>query len=141
MKCGKFSAQRPMLRNPVVILLCCIFFAESLFSNVELSDFANIPALWSHFGEHKKETPDITLLSFLLLHYGDSDHADQDMQNHKKLPFRTHHHHFVTFQAVQNTLIVDASQDYRFLMVIEGVAYDERPVRSTTAVIWQPPRA
>lgn len=50
--------------------------------------------MWTHFGEHKAENPDMGWLDFVSLHYSDSEHAATDSQ-HQKLPFQ--HAHILQF--------------------------------------------
>lgn len=51
-----------------------------------------MPQLLEHFKEHQeKETPDINLLSFLYLHYADSEHTRSEDHEHKKLPLKDIH--------------------------------------------------
>lgn len=50
--------------------------------------------MWTHFGEHKDENPEISWFDFVSLHYSDSEHAATDSQ-HQKLPFQ--HEHILQF--------------------------------------------
>lgn len=130
-----------MVNRAITILLCSVFLIESIFAGVELSDISQLPQLWSHFEKHKLESPEITFLDFLYLHYGDSNHFDQDAGTHKKLPFTSYHFHHLTFQAMHDRFSIDHSFCYQFLMVIEGVTYFENHKYSIARSIWQPPKA
>lgn len=54
-------------------------------------DLVRLPLLLMHFQEHQQELPDLTFSAFLVLHYDDTEHEQQDQEDHEDLPF--HHHH------------------------------------------------
>jgi hypothetical protein len=78
-----------------MILLSFVFIVETISPSVDLADFVHISDIWEHFEEHQLEHPEITFLTFLHLHYGESEHNKQHHDAHQNLPFskRLHHHH------------------------------------------------
>jgi hypothetical protein len=129
-----------MSKSAVTILFCLIFFMEAAFPRIEFSDLINLPILFQHFQKHKLESPGISFVGFLSLHYGDSDHANQDSKNHAKLPFSKSHRNIAFQQIVQYPAVVDFSTSFKVLMKIEGVSYRECSVNPVLVPIWQPPK-
>jgi hypothetical protein len=54
-------------------------------------ELIKLPALVAHFLEHRTEQPGLDLGGFLVLHYSDLGHQEDDHEGHEDLPF--HHHH------------------------------------------------
>jgi hypothetical protein len=56
----------------------------------ELHQFIKIPLLLTHFQEHRKAEPGMTLIAFLKLHYASGEHPDdRDEDDDNQLPFRS----------------------------------------------------
>ena len=69
-----------------------LFMALQLLSgNTLLPELAKIPALITHFKEHKKEIVGLTFFHFLQMHYADPDHQQNDQQRHGSLPLKASH--------------------------------------------------
>jgi hypothetical protein len=69
-----------------------LFIALQLLSgNTLLPELAKIPALITHFKEHKKEIEGLTFFHFLQMHYADSEHQQTDQQRHGSLPLKASH--------------------------------------------------
>ncbi len=62
-----------------------------LGSMVDLHDFAKLPRLLEHYQEHRKQSPGVSFLGFLNLHYGsEADRHDrEEHQKHTSLPFKS----------------------------------------------------
>jgi hypothetical protein len=127
------------MKNATIILFCFIFLVESMFPRVELSDFSQLPELFRHFEKHQKESPGISFLEFIYLHYGASQHLSQDANDHERLPFSKTHHVF-SFQLIHDVFVLRASTDFIVLMKIGEVAYREGVARTIPTPIWQPPK-
>lgn len=130
------------MKSAITVFLIGIFLAESLFPNVDVTEVIKLPDLLEHLEKHRQENPDITLLEFFNLHYGDSQHAIRDVKHHHKLPFSKGHHHFY-FSFVQ---IMEIPQDFRscrgfaFLRNIGIACYLEINVNAPSSGVWQPPK-
>lgn len=72
------------LKKAIAILFLSIY----LLSTTELSQLLKLPALIEHFAEHKKENSQITLWSFLNIHYAHGIVHDKDYDKDMKLPFK-----------------------------------------------------
>ena len=129
-----------MAKRAIVILISSVFFLESVFPNIDLSDFSRIPMLWSHLQSHKLESPGITLLEFLYLPYGDSGHVDQDRRSHERLPFSKRHQYSNILFATQEQFHVDVLTDGKSSTIAQGVIHSENPAGPIAELIWQPPK-
>lgn len=65
-----------------------LFLFVYLFANTELHQLAKVSAFMEHFKEHKLENPDMTLVSFVILHYFSGNLKDADYAQDMKLPFK-----------------------------------------------------
>lgn len=61
-----------------------------IFSFTEISELLKLPVLIEHYGEHKAEDKDITILGFIALHYLNGSQKDSDYAKDMKLPFKMH---------------------------------------------------
>jgi hypothetical protein len=113
---------------------------ESAFPRLAFSDLVDLPILFQHFEKHTLESPEISFLQFLTLHYGDSDHVDQDSKNHERLPFSKSHRTHTFYQIAQSTKVMNFITAFKVLMEIEGVTYKESSIHSVLVSIWQPPK-
>jgi hypothetical protein len=71
-------------------LFTILILSAYLVSATELYQLVKLPFLVSHFLSHKKETPKISLWSFLCLHYANGEVFDKDHDDDMKLPFKSH---------------------------------------------------
>jgi hypothetical protein len=55
----------------------------------ELHQLLKVPILIQHYLEHKTETPSITFIQFLSLHYRSEPVFDADYRRDMQLPFKT----------------------------------------------------
>lgn len=73
------------MKNPAAIFFICLH----LFANTEFAQVYKIPAVFRHYQSHCAETPGLSFLSFLQLHYGKKAICDQsDSKKHGQLPFK-----------------------------------------------------
>jgi hypothetical protein len=61
-----------------------------LLVNTELHQMLSLPVLFDHYREHKQGNKDISILSFIAMHYS-SETKGSDDQHHKQLPFKVKH--------------------------------------------------
>ena len=66
-------------------LLLCMFTASA----TPVGELFKLPVLIEHFQEHRRETPDMTLIGFFILHYFSGDVRDADYERDMQLPFKT----------------------------------------------------
>ena len=124
-----------------IILLSSVFLMETIFPQADLTDLSRLPEVLAHFEKHRVESPGITLLEFLSLHYGNSDHLNQQSQDHEKLPFSKRLHHSIfSLQFVLNIERLDRLRSCTLLMVIGEVLYSAVNSHSVALSIWQPPK-
>lgn len=67
------------------------FLIALAYGLVLVPEAVHLPALAGHYLEHRAEDPDLELLDFLALHYGDKEHERNGDAPHEQLPF--HHPH------------------------------------------------
>lgn len=120
-------------------LIPILFLSIYVVSVTELHELFKLPQLVEHFIEHKSEDKKTTFLDFLVLHYSDSNHSDEDTQ----LPFKSHHDcgnivnaGFVTFHS--------------FCLVVKSTPMESK-IHNTYSTdfissaylssIWQPPKS
>lgn len=110
-------------------------------SATDTIQFMKLPALTSHFLEHKASSSNFSFVDFLLMHYANHDHNDQDQDKDMQLPFKDMHQfsQSMYFWSIQQRL-------NPFNLIIESqrsaiVINDEYSDYSTfTSSIWQPPK-
>jgi len=68
-----------------------------------LEQMFKFPILIEHFLEHKEKEPDISFLSYMVHHYSDETHTDDDHERDMQLPFKScnksHSHQDFNFSA------------------------------------------
>lgn len=130
-----------MTQRLAVILLSSILALETTFPQVNLAELSGLSEIWAHFKKHRLESPEITFVGFLNLHYGDSDHLNQATHDHQKLPFsKGLHRHAIAMPFVYDVVSVNPSKFCKVLMVISAVIYNGVIVPSVALSIWQPPK-
>lgn len=73
-------------------LATLLLFALQLTSYGRVGEeLGRLPNLVQHYGEHRQEDAQLNLLTFLWLHYGDSQHRESDSR-HESLPLHCHGH-------------------------------------------------
>ena len=76
-----------MMKKILIMLFCLQLVSGNSFSH----ELTQIPNVLAHYKEHKSETPDLSFLDFLQLHYLDAKHQESDKARHTQLPL--HHAH------------------------------------------------
>lgn len=126
-----------MFRKWFAILMIAVY----AFANTELHQLLKLPVLTSHFMEHRSENPELTLVTFLYLHYILPQPKDKDYNRDMQLPFKT--------DVCSVFHVVVAPHSSPILFSVKPPVYHERkycayqaPFLYFTALndIWQPPR-
>jgi hypothetical protein len=60
-----------------------------LISTTSLRELVKIPVLFQHFFEHKDLNQEITFFTYLVDHYNDIPHTDNDEARDNELPFKS----------------------------------------------------
>lgn len=123
-------------KNSIAIL----FLSILLCTNSELHQLLKIPVLISHFIEHKKEDPNISLLSFLKMHYQANPVKDKDYDRDMQLPFKADNCNFLGLAFYTHKPSFEIINREEF---IEQNRFDFYTPFSSAQVlnsIWQPPR-
>jgi hypothetical protein len=55
-----------------------------------VAEALRLPSLIEHLKEHRLENPNISIVTFLYLHYADQNHEHSDSR-HERLPLHCHH--------------------------------------------------
>ncbi len=115
------------------------------FSTTELHQLLKLPFLIEHFFEHKEQTQSITIWEFLSLHYAHHSDQDNDDEQDRKLPFKSHDYcgFALAIAEVPKTESPEFKNQER-LLFFEPNRYQlsDEPSRSSSILdsIWQPPR-
>jgi len=113
-----------------------------LLSTTHLSELLKLPALVSHFDEHKSDQRDMTLWEFFCLHYGRGNVMDDDHEKDMKLPFKS--------QSVVSSVLSICSPFPEFLVSRSDVMimsesdfslYESVYSSRFLANIWHPPKS
>ncbi len=126
------------MKRKVAIILAVIY----LFTATELNQLWKLPIFISHFIEHRQESPDITLISFITLHYFSGDVRDSDYARDEQLPFRDNSQCLIGSIAtiVPSSASINYHSDLLCQIRFAPKTQDGKPSRYQTD-IWQPPRA
>jgi hypothetical protein len=133
----KYNSTFVVLNKLFTYLLSIHFLLAGLLPEQNLQELNKIPVLVQHYFHHtQEENQSLSFAEFLLMHYGNSEHRNQE--NHEDLPLFTHHcgcqffvHQEVYFNEPQGVLIASAIQPY------QPKSYDVLHDKG----IFQPPRA
>lgn len=109
-------------------------------ATLPIDELMKMPLLFSHYFEHKKLHPNISVTDFLYVHYvlNQKPESEKDKKSDSQLPFKSsqnYHSHFVPF----------AFENEKSQMVYEPVnnnfiTYAVIKVQSRPFDIWQPPK-
>lgn len=132
------------MKSILAILLSTIYLFSAITPQEDWKELAKISDLISHYQEHAAENTDISFVDFWNLHYGENatNHHNQDIPCHNKLPFKNHHHTNVTF-------IAEGVDLPRFILPIYThfigkkylfPIYNDIESDQRLSDIWQPPK-
>lgn len=124
-----------ILKKLVSILLLTIL----LLNSSEFDQLVKLPALFSHFIEHRQLDNQLSFVSFIKEHY--QSNADQSDSKHHDLPFKSHE-----CQSINQILVLDTHHTNVTLVYaqIEDEKFELIPDfynSERVASIWQPPQA
>lgn len=112
-----------------------------LVSSTELIQFLRIPALITHYKEHKEDNKKLDFIKFLSLHYS-NDTSDGESQEHHHLPFKS-----ANLTCLMTVPAVTFSIDFCIPPVpsisLIRIYYNgnvDAPKSSNITAIWQPPK-
>jgi hypothetical protein len=129
------------MAKSVVVVILSIFTVESMLPEVDLTELSRLPELWSHFQKHQIESPGISFIEFLNLHYDDPQHFETAPVDHQKLPFsKNHRHRIPSFQIAQDPVIISFQTVFCYLRKLERVHYPVIYPNTVASSIWQPPK-
>jgi len=123
-----------MLKRLFYILLPIITI-DLIFDGEELIKF---PFLINHFAQHS-QTDKMDFWHFLILHYGEHQHASSS-QEHDKLPFKNHHNCAHIHVYLNKVYFPQLKKLYPVISFV----FSDRPdniLSSCFFSVWHPPRA
>lgn len=114
-----------------------------LLGTTEAHQLLKIPLLVQHYFEHKAENKNITLLSFLNMHYTETVVYDDDYAQDMQLPFKTHAENFCVF-----AVPLLPAPKFEVQIVLHGIVKQTLPLTNdpnysflSTQDIFQPPKS
>lgn len=111
-----------------------------LVSTTDLNQFLKLPILIEHYTEHKALNPQMTIVSFVKMHY-DHPVKDADYKTDRKLPFVIHSTLSVVFTLTTDFNFQIDSTFVKHQEVHIIPAFDEDfHLKGHLHSIWQPPR-
>ena len=125
------------MKRKVAIALTLVY----LMTATELNQLWKLPIFISHFIEHRQESPDITLINFITLHYFSGNVRDADYARDEQLPFRDNSQCLIGSIAtiVPSAAVISYSSDVLCQITFAPKTQEGKPSRYQTD-IWQPPR-
>jgi hypothetical protein len=114
-----------------------------LTSFTELKEFLKLPVLVEHYFEHQESNKNLTLISFLAIHYNEDNSKFPDFKKDMKLPFKSHENcvnSVIGIYVPHSTFFVDFSLNH-FVENVSRSIFDELIYTSHfLSSIWQPPK-
>lgn len=101
-----------------------------------------LPNLIEHYYKHKNENSNITIFSFLKMHYLDETVKDADYQQDMSLPFKTHDHSVVSFFSTPPPKLLEISFDihFNFTEIMKNFSYSDHFTVLEYSRIFHPPK-
>jgi len=111
-----------------------------LFSTTELSQLFKIPALVSHYLEHKASS-NLSIIEFMTIHYANENVRDADYDKDMKLPFKTHENCGTMVSALIGQPFLHINKPIYFhLKKAKYILSNHKVIVAYLASIWQPPK-
>ena len=125
------------MRKYIAIALVSIY----VFSMTEVHQLLKMPLLVEHYLAHKDADKELSLLSFLEMHYLNGSHMDADSKHDMQLPFKN-------MQDNHPNVMVTLPNGYIFFETLPSIKTDGSIIVSKSQVlesnylksIWQPPK-
>ena len=129
------------MRKLTAIFLLPVFLFGALVPVQAQEELTKLSSLLEHFQEHQIETPELTFLQFLNIHYGEEFAQHRSAHDHTSLPMKTAHNHMHTpAPAVLPMAVLNAS-NLPATVANQPVFADQSYTFILLHDIWQPPRA
>ena len=123
--------------------LSLFFLFLYLTSFTEFKEFLKFPLLVEHYFEHQESNKNLTLLTFLAIHYNEDNSKFPDFKKDMKLPFKSHENcvnNFVGGYVPQGNFIIDFNIN-QFVQNVSQSTFKELIYSSYfLSSIWQPPK-
>jgi hypothetical protein len=122
-------------------LILYILFPFYLLSATSLQELVKLPVLFQHFFEHKEINQQITFANFLIDHYNDIPHTDNDEERDNQLPFKS-----LDTSTTANTIAIHNFQELSLNLATIPLPMDKMTTRDDHFAgnyhysIWQPPK-
>lgn len=107
-----------------------------------MRELVKVPVLFQHYFEHKELNNQITFLNYVIDHYNEVPHTDNDEERDNQLPFKS------TTQTASGQSNFAIPQNHQIIikatirpLVTLDVPYVENDIpNSYSSKIWQPPK-
>lgn len=125
-----------VVKRALVVFLTLAF----MFSNTGFNQMLKLPVLLVHFGEHKKEKPQMSFAEFLHLHYVHGNVMDKDYEKDMQLPFKTVDFSFANLNIYHNLPHFEVKAPVLFTSSLVSIYHIFFISSSLLNNIWQPPK-
>lgn len=112
-----------------------------LLSQTEFHQLVKLPLLLEHYMEHRAESPELSFLDFLDMHYLQGSPIDKDFAKDQRLPFKSADCSTVVTPAVLPTTEITLPAWIYFSDRIQEALQTEPLLSRAHTEIWQPPRS
>jgi hypothetical protein len=129
------------MRRFFAISLTSLFLFSALVPVQAKEELAKLPELIEHFREHKAETPGLTFLQFIELHYGEKFAQHRSAHDHSQLPMKTVHDHVHAPAVVMLPMPAWSAPAPPAQLADQPIFADQSYSFILLHDIWQPPRA
>jgi hypothetical protein len=122
------------------------FVFQILFPNDLKNDLASLPFLFQHFAHHNQHegSKKMGFIDFLIKHYSDDHHRDEDPKNHEHLPFQNYHVDSNFYQVIapdfEPKTFLFLNQYFQMNKTIQTVFIQEYFPSRILLSIWKPPQ-
>lgn len=122
--------------------ICILLIGIYLVSSTEIQQLVKLPILIQHFAEHKKQDKDLTLWSFLIMHY-EHNTVDIDYSKDQQLPFKSHDNcSGLSLSIFVSTPVYSITSKSYNTESVSHIIQNENFIHSVyLSSIWQPPKA
>ena len=122
--------------------IALVLLLTYLFTSTHISELCKLPALVSHYNEHKHEQPAMSFWSFLCIHYAHGEVNDRDFDKDMKLPFKSHTNCFsCSITYLEPAPVYDFFNKIYFNAYTQpNFKYASSYIPSYFSSIWQPPQ-
>jgi hypothetical protein len=126
---------------PVKKLIALILFVVYTISSTELREIVKLPVLIQHFNEHRQLNHQITFSQYLVDHYNNLPHTDNDEDRDNQLPFKRADSNIMFSPVIPASGFVELRKPVLPVVPDEMFSRNDHLIPSATvSKIWQPPR-